>query len=282
MFSYFIKLSRPRFWLYVLGPYWVAAVAAFGGDPIAMYSSSLFWTWFIYFLFPANFLIYGINDFADQDTDAVNEKKNEYETKFSFKNFSSFAFWLLLFSIPFLFAINSWLEFAVLVVFWFLSVFYSAEPIRAKAKPLVDSAFNFLYVIPGVFSFITHGGNFNEINWSLFIAGGLWCMAMHTFSAIPDIRADKEVGLKTTAVWLGLRGSTIYCAVLFTISALIGSMIFSNAIGLMLIPYLIALGFCYKVNNLNLVFKVYKVFPLYNGLVGFCIFWLVVFKLYFS
>jgi 4-hydroxybenzoate polyprenyltransferase len=282
MFSYFIKLSRPRFWLYALGPYWVAAVAAFGGDPIAMYSSGLFWTWFIYFLFPANFLIYGINDFADQDTDALNDKKNQYETKFSFKSFISFVFWLLAFNVPFLFAINSWLEFSMLAVFWFLSVFYSAEPIRAKSKPLVDSAFNFLYVVPGLFGFLALGGSFEQINWSLFLAAGLWCMAMHTFSAIPDIKADKDVGLKTTAVWLGLRGATIYCAVLFTASALIGSVIFSKLIGLMLIPYLIALGFCFRVNNLNFVFKVYKLFPLYNGLVGFSIFWLVVLKLYFS
>jgi 4-hydroxybenzoate polyprenyltransferase len=260
----------------------VAAVAAFSGNPLEMYSSSLFWVWFLYFLFPANFLIYGINDFADQDTDALNFKKDQYETKYSFKSNKLFFISLGLFNLPFLIFLNSWLEFAVLCLFWLLSVFYSLEPIRAKSKPFIDSAFNFLYVISAIFGYIVLGGNWQDINWLLFIAAGLWCMSMHTFSAIPDIQADQLAKLKTTAVVLGLKGAVIYCGILFSLSALISGFLYSWIMFLFLVPYVVALIISYRKNSQIEVFKIYKYFPYYNGFVGFCIFWTVVIKLYLS
>jgi 4-hydroxybenzoate polyprenyltransferase len=73
---------------------------------------------------------------------------------------------------------------------------YSATPIRAKARPFWDSAFNVLYVFPVLIGWglsDTHA----SFPWLLFVAGTCWCMAMHAFSAVPDIEADQ----KALMVW---------------------------------------------------------------------------------
>ncbi len=57
---------------------------------------------------------------------------------------------------------------------------------------------------------------------SLMIAGGLWTAAMHAFSAIPDIEADRQAGLSTIATTLGSVGTHIFC-----LAAYIGSGILS-------------------------------------------------------
>lgn len=279
MFKYFLKLTRPRFWLYVLGPYLIGSIAAFNGDFTVMFTNLQFVIGFIYFLIPANLLIYGVNDIADYDTDLINEKKSEYEVRID-KNKQNLLIGLILISnLPIVFLFHEILEIVVLLVFWFLAVFYSLNPIRAKAKPFWDSLFNFLYVIPAVLAYINFSqeGIYN-FNWLLFLAAGLWCMGMHTFSAIPDITADKNVGLNTTAVKLNVKKSSMYVGAMFLISAIIGSLVWNKILIALLIPYLILVYLSYKHNSEKYTFKIYKYFPLYNALVGFIIFWLIVFK----
>lgn len=56
---------------------------------------------------------------------------------------------------------------------------------------------------------------------SLLIASWFWVIAMHCYSAIPDIQPDRQAGLNTTAVYLGKNKSLIYCAILYLLSALL-------------------------------------------------------------
>lgn len=276
MFSYLLKVSRPRFWLYLLGPYLVATVIVFNKDPIAMFMSTEFWIWFLYFILPANFLIYGVNDLADQDTDKFNSKKNSYEVKFEQNKLKYFIWIFVITNIPFLFFTNNGASFVALVLFYFFGVFYSLEPIRAKSKPIIDSVFNVLYILPGIFGYLNfNGGKLDGFNFWLFLAATFWCMAMHTFSAIPDIEADTKAKLKTTAVLLKQKGSLIYCGGLYLASSLIASYYVSAVFLVFALVYLGVIIYCYK--NLELVFKVYKIMPSINMTVGFCIFWIAVF-----
>lgn len=280
MFKYLIKVSRPRFWHYTVGPFLIGSLIAFHGNAVPMFLSKDFWIWTLYFLLPANFLIYGVNDVGDQDTDMLNPKKNSYETKFENSKFLVFLVLFFLCTIPFLFLTNSWAEKFWLFVFWFFSIFYSIEPIRAKAKAFLDSAFNFLYVVPGIFAYIYFSGSsdFFNINWLIVLAATFWCMAMHTFSAIPDIKADSDSNLNTTAVFLGNKGASIYCLWLFIAATALGILTLSWAILILGIPYFIAMIINYKIDNLQFSFKLYKYFPTYNLLVGFLLFWLIVWE----
>ena len=71
--SYLLKISRPRFWIYLLGPYLIGIIAA--TDTVDILYTIPFWIGFLYFLFPANLLIYGANDISDYQTDQHNQKK---------------------------------------------------------------------------------------------------------------------------------------------------------------------------------------------------------------
>src|SRR5215210_3559286 len=120
------KISRPRFWLYLFGTYLVglAAGAASTSDFIRL-DSILFG---IYFLLPANLLVYGINDIFDFETYRLNPKKEEYEMLVRPESHKLLAIWTLVLNLPFLIAAFFVAHAALmpLAAFLILSIFYSA------------------------------------------------------------------------------------------------------------------------------------------------------------
>ena len=109
---------------------------------------------------------------------------------------------------------KNWGERIIFGVFLFLSYFYSAKPFRFKTVPLLDSASNVLYALPGVFAYYQVTGALPPQN--VMLAAFLHSSAMHLFSAIPDIEYDRKVNLKTTAVLLGVKVSTFLCLMLWS------------------------------------------------------------------
>lgn len=269
--AFILKVSRPRFWVYLLGPYLVGLVAAVATREELL---NLHYAIFaIYFTLPANLLVYGVNDICDYETDKLNPKKADYEALVTPERRSTILLAILLSNLPFvagliyvpLVAINA------LVAFLLLSVFYSAKPIRAKAKPFLDSAFNILYILPGVFAYAVVASDLPP--WQAIVAGGLWTAAMHAYSAIPDIEADREADLSTIATALGANLTVALCAGLYLASAFLAA----EFLGFVAIP----LGFAYLVLMLasfrsiktGRIFALYRAFPMINLSAGFLIFW---------
>ena len=79
-----IKLSRPRFWLYLAGPYLVGM--AYSAQTAKQFYSFDFLYPLFYFLIPANMFLYGINDLFDKDTDKLNAKKISKEIRVTKRN----------------------------------------------------------------------------------------------------------------------------------------------------------------------------------------------------
>jgi len=75
-----LRLSRPRFWLYLAGP--VLVGLSFGADAIADLAAPLSLALVAYFLLPANVFLYGVNDVFDADVDRENPKKDEKEVRY--------------------------------------------------------------------------------------------------------------------------------------------------------------------------------------------------------
>ena len=273
---FLLKVSRTRFWFYIFGPYIVGLVAA-----ISERSELLNWRpaiFALYFLFPANLLIYGVNDIFDYETDKLNEKKTEYETLVVPDRRKALTIAILITNLPFIIAAIIFATNALpsLAGFLFFSIFYSAPPIRAKAKPFLDSAFNILYVFPGAFAYQMMSGNFPPI--SLMIAAGCWTAAMHAYSAIPDIEADKEAGLKTIATVCGPYLMLAICAALYLAAAAISFAylgMVSVSLGFVYTFLMLASVRSYKTGRL---FKLYRAFPLINIFAGFILFWEVVLR----
>ena len=275
MFRLF-QISRPRFWFYVFGPFIVGALVG-APDPRA-YLSFPALLWALFFLFPANLLIYGANDIFDYETDRRNAKKRGYELLVTPADHPKLWRAIALFCLPFA-PLLGWAPRAcwlALAGFLFFSIFYSAPPIRAKARPIVDSVFNVLYIFPGAFGyFLTGGHNFAA---SLFVAAWLWAMAMHAYSAVPDISADRQANVPTVATFLGLRGTLWFCLLLYLGSALISFPVLGWLSVVLGAIYAALMRRSLRANSETGVMKIYRVFPFVNALAGAALWWFAVWQ----
>ena len=265
-FKRLLKISRPKFWHYTAGPFALGTIPFLKQNPNQIF---IFLPIFFWFLIFGNFFIYGVNDLYDQDTDAHNSKKdNQDEIKLQKSEQNLLKISLLIslaLGLPLAF-INP-LTTLFFVSFLLFSWQYSAPPIRAKSRPIIDGIFNVLYVLPATIPFAINA-NFPPLN--AFLAATLWCMAMHAFSAIPDISADKKVNLLTTAVLLGHKGTLIYCLACYFLAILI-----LPITTIFLIPYIIILTILIfqKPESTS---KFYPYFPIINLLIGMLLFFYLV------
>lgn len=213
--GYLLRVSRPRFWLYLAGP--VVVGVAYAAETRSELFAPVAFALFAYFLVPANVFLYGVNDIFDRDVDATNPKKDDQEVRYrgddtvpiavAVTGLAGLAF------LPLLPAAGA----VAMVAFLLLGAEYSAPPLRFKTHPGLDSLSNGLYVLPGVVAYAAIAGAPPPL---LALAGGwLWAMAMHTFSAIPDIEPDRAAGIETTATRLGESRTYTYCGALWLAAA---------------------------------------------------------------
>lgn len=270
MFGWYLKISRPRFWLYLFGPFLIGVLSA---DPNII-------TWAIlllgfYFTFPANLLIYGVNDLFDYETDKHNPKKQAYEALVTPEKRRGLLTLIALTNLPVLILLP-WLPTTTvlaLIGFWVLGIFYSAPPIRAKIRPLIDTLFNALYIMPGIIGYSLITQNFPPV--LIIVAATFWCMAMHAYSAVPDIAADSKAKICTIATWLGARSTLLFSLICYALSAILTiqylglfSIIAGAAyVGMMLLSL--------RDPNRERVFRLYKNFPYINMVVGGLLFFWV-------
>lgn len=213
---YLLKLSRPRFWLYLGGPAILGLIL--GAENISQLYTFENLILFLYFLIPANILLYGINDYFDRDIDKDNPKKEDKEEKYRDNTFTNAVIgFSTALSIPVTLMLLPREAFPAMIAFLGLSGAYSAPPLRFKKRPFLDSLSNGLYILPLVVTYTTLTQSFPPLE--IIIAGWLWTMAMHTYSAIPDIFPDRKAGIETTATFLGRKKTYIYCTVVWMLSA---------------------------------------------------------------
>jgi 4-hydroxybenzoate polyprenyltransferase len=214
--QYLVVLSRPRFWFYLAGPVVVGVVYA-ADTPAELFTPTTI-ALFLYFLLPANVYLYGINDRFDADIDEENPKKEGREARYDGGPLVGLVIALSGFGLVGLGLLVDPLAWLWLLAYAVLATEYSAPPFRFKTTPGLDSLSNGLYVLPGVVAYTTVAGAQPPL---LVIVGAwLWSMAMHTFSAIPDIEPDREAGIDTTATALGARRTYAYCGLVWLLSAI--------------------------------------------------------------
>jgi len=267
-------ISRYRFWSYTAGTYLLGYLL--GVANLNSFISLEFLVSFVYFLLPANLFLYGVNDYFDRDTDVFNQKKGtmEYRFKLADENFLSGLIKICVFiSIIFILFLQPFLAKLTAALFTFLSYFYSATPLRFKTKPIIDSVSNVLYILPGIIGYLQTSTTHPPVS----IIIGLWCwvMAMHLFSAIPDINSDKKANILTTAVYLGKSKSLLLCTFLWSVFFLnIYSLIpFGLGSALIIYPLIPLINLVFKSINLT---KTYWYYPYINNIFGFLIFILIV------
>jgi 4-hydroxybenzoate polyprenyltransferase len=329
-FSTLLRISRPRFWHYVLGPmliyfasswYFESIQSSFsrgGTDRIFALIIMIIVLW--YFTLPANLWIYGWNDIADWDTDKFNSKKWSYEAKIddskTMKNKLKWNIWWWniwylviwaiiismlgfmnimiseygisegiyvikrdIYDIIYLWILYIPFTIVFIIPFFISSYLYSCRPLRAKTKPFIDGIMNVLYIAtPFSIIFISYilpsGWDYavSHITYNFF-ASLFRCMAMHCYSAIPDIEPDHQAWLTTTAVYLGKQHALIYCGILYMLSALLSFFTLWWFSIIWWIVYLSMIILSYKRQD---IFWLYKLFPYINLIIWFCLFWYII------
>lgn len=270
-------MSRPRFWPYLFGPF-ALGIAASPLDAVKD-NVLLLLGMGLYFTFSANLLIYGINDIYDYETDKNNPKKKGYEAlvKPSQHNFlaSAIAISTFPFIIPFLFWPSAPIAARIsLALFLFFGVGYSAPPIRAKVRPFIDMLFNSLYVFPAL---VAYGITVDSLPPShVFVAAVLWCMAMHAYSAVPDIASDKKAKVNTVATVLGAKGTLLLCICSYVLAGVLVLQDLGIFAVMATAVYAGVMLLSYTSPKRQAVFKLYKLFPYINFSVGFALFWYIV------
>jgi 4-hydroxybenzoate polyprenyltransferase len=278
--KWYLQISRPRFWFYLFGPFLLGLAA--GIDQVGVASSDvlLLIVFGLFFLYPANLLIYGVNDLFDYETDKNNPKKKAYESLIEPKNRQKFTANLLITVAPFtavgggLLASNgSYIALYSLAAFMFFGICYSAPPIRAKTKPFLDAFFNVLYIFPGFVSYAIITDSLPS--WTVVIAATAWVMAMHAFSAVPDIDSDKKAGISTVATVLGHQRTILFCFLLYLLTSFSIDRV-GGQIGLVFsyiaIIYMVLMTIARHAKTDESLFKVYRAFPVVNVLVGAALF----------
>lgn len=269
-------IMRPRFWLYTAGPFLLGFAAR--AQSIEAFTSFTFWIYFIIFLIPANSFIYAFNDYFDVETDAKNEKKKTHERAMGeseramYRTIIMWSCMVLIVSSLFIPTIGK----LGMGLFIFLGWAYSAPPIRLKTKPFADFMSNMLYVMPALVGLSLGGSDapLGSAVWIALMSGALWTWGMHLFSAVPDIAADREVGVMTTAVRLGLVKSLLLCAFLWFLSAY-GASRLHPVLWIGYVYPLVALGVLWYRDHIH---RAYWLFPYLNALFGAILFFLIVLK----
>jgi len=277
-----LQISRPRFWIYLLGPFLVGLVAGIPTLNLEAFKIPVnAYAWIVitlgaYFTLPANLLVYGINDIFDYETDILNEKKQTYETLVHPHQRHGLWMAIIATNLPFLIptliatAKHPW-SIVALIGFLFFGIGYSLPPIRAKTKPFLDSAFNILYIFPGIYAYLLLQEP-QTLDWRLCIAGALWCMAMHAYSAVPDIEADRGAKINTIATELGHRRTLWFCMSAYSLATIMSVHainILGYALGALYIG-LMALSLTTK--HQKTLFNYYTWFPKINTISGLALF----------
>jgi 4-hydroxybenzoate polyprenyltransferase len=170
-----LNISRPRFWLYEMGTYFIGVLVATSFLDNFLRPEILVFA--LFFLIPANILIYGVNDIFDYETDKLNPKKVEYEALLVPEKHKAVWIWILSTNIPFLiYAFTLSAKTGIyLLIFYFFAVFYSATPIRAKIRPFFDSLFSAgHYIFTGVFGYFLAGGEGFPLVGFIAVFSGRW------------------------------------------------------------------------------------------------------------
>jgi 4-hydroxybenzoate polyprenyltransferase len=262
--------------MYVLGTFLVGMIAS--GNPFGFDGSTvlLLIAFGIFFSLPANLLIYGVNDIYDYDTDIHNDKKSKYEQLVPPVTHKRLWMIIALICIPFiplLFVVNT-ATLLTVIIFVFSGLFYSAPPIRAKSKPPLDLLFSaIIYVSPALIGYFATGRS--NLEWLAIIGGLLWAFGMQTYSAVPDIEADKKAGVATLATRLGERNSLWFCLGAFLLSAIIGVFYVGFIAALLGTIYLIMI--LLSLFNRKQLFNYYTYFPVINVFAGGILFFYLFF-----
>ena len=236
--------SRPVSWVNTAFPFFAAYLFVAERIDLTLVLGTLF------FLVPYNFLMYGINDVFDYESDLRNPRKGGIEGALLDPKYHALTIWASV-SLAAVFVVylllvgsleaNLWLGFTLAAV-----LAYSVPKLRFKERPFLDSFTSAVHFVgPMVYGLVLAGSSIADTKVIAVIAAFMgWGMASHAFGAVQDVRADREAGIKSVATQIGARNTVRFAFVLYLLSALVVMTIGWHGVvaSLAVVPYLLIIS----------------------------------------
>jgi len=264
-FRALVTISRPLFWFNTAVPYawgWLISGRQLDVPTIVL---------ILYFTFPFNLLLHGVNDIFDYESDLRNARKNSAEGALLVNpgNFRHLVLLIAAWNIPALLALLLLGSGAAIVAFvglLVLSIAYSAPP-RLKGRPGLDSLSNVLYAGSLLVSVL--GNGVMPTPWAAVGAFALWAIASHAFTAIQDLPADAAAGIRTVAVTLGAVPTALVALALYATGAILLRGIATPILSLLFAFYAaLVAAFLVGGRSFDLAHRLYRVFFSANIVAG--------------
>jgi len=210
-----VLASRPISWVNTAYPFAVAYWLSTDKVSLTLIVGTLF------FLIPFNFLMYGVNDVFDYESDLRNPRKGGLEGALLNPKYHRLTLWSsFLLCVPFVvylisvgtFASDLWLG-----LFLFTVVAYSIKGLRFKEVPFLDSITSASHFVgPMIFGLSLAGADIaNPAMLALIGAFTCWGAASHAFGAVQDVMADRAAGISSIATVIGARATTRLSVILY-------------------------------------------------------------------
>jgi 4-hydroxybenzoate polyprenyltransferase len=197
---FLLQVARPGLW---------STTAMFYLMPLGhadFFHSAKLWLGLLFVLFPLSFLLYGVNDIVDAETDALNPRKGTFlfGSRGEREQLAALKWQIATVQIPFVAAfyfligprIGGW--YAVLLVAVGL---YNAPGIAWKGRPPFDVLIQSSYLL--VFVLSSWLNKVPQLPWQTFLFGAMFAMHSHIFGEVMDIEPDSSSGRRTTATFIG-------------------------------------------------------------------------------
>jgi 4-hydroxybenzoate polyprenyltransferase len=270
-FSDALLTSRPFWWIITALPF----IAGYFTHGIVFSLPAVIGA--LYFSFPYNLFLYGVNDIFDYESDIRNPRKSGIEGALLEREkhkplLKLIAVWNLPFLAYFV-AIGNlhstvWLAFMI-----GMCAAYSVKHLRLKELPFIDSLSSaFRYAAPLLFGIFLAGGG--TLWLPVFGVIYLWSVGNHAFGAIQDIEPDRAAGVRTIATTLGATNTAVLCFFCYMVAAALPSLFYGKEgiiPTLLLVPYigLVARTFSAKDKEANPIFhRSWELFTYLNYPIG--------------
>ncbi|MEI6477800.1 MAG: prenyltransferase [bacterium] len=221
--------SRPFSWVNTAFPFAAAWLVA--GLPLTW----VFWVGVLFFLFPYNLAMYGLNDIFDYESDQKNPRKASVEgARLDKAAFRPLWIAVLICCLPFLFILLSqggWPARLMLLASAFAVVSYSVPPLRFKVIPFLDSTNSSLHFwTPLAYGVLVSGQSLSTYGAAL-AAYFLWGLASHAFGSVQDIPFDREADIGSIGTVIGAKATVWFSTTLYLIAALLIALAYPVTLG---------------------------------------------------
>jgi 4-hydroxybenzoate polyprenyltransferase len=197
---FLLQVSRPGLWSTTVMFYLMPL------GHVDMLHSGRLWLGLFFVLFPLGFLLYGVNDIVDAETDALNPRKGTFMfgSRGAREQLAALKWQIAAAQIPF---VAMFYFFVGPRILWWYAIlllavaFYNAPGIALKGRPPFDVLIQASYLL--VFVLSSWLNNAPQLPWQTFLLGALFAMHSHVFGEVMDIEPDQLSGRQTTARSIG-------------------------------------------------------------------------------